>query len=235
MPVAGHDWNSLLADPSHSAIAAGVTSAPPSSSDASLTLESAQRDGGWLLFRNFSRAYYPHADDLVAYLRAWAAGSAESHQQQQQQRPFTPLRVRYNTTVARVVALDSASSTSSHDPLRRPLAPRFRLSLADGSALTCTFLIAATGLQAPVEAAGVNMREAVTRGWVRPYHNASTDLSAYEGRRVLILGRGNAAFEFANALLEVASAVVLVGRTPGRLRLAYETHYPVRRGPWTQL
>ena len=77
-------------------------------------------------------------------------------------------------------------------------------------------------------AAGVNMREAVAKGWVRPYHNATTDLSAYEGKRVLILGRGNAAFEFANAVLEVAASVTLLGRAAGRLRLAYETHYPVR-------
>ena len=35
------------------------------------------------------------------------------------------------------------------------------------------------------------------------------------------------AFEFASSLLRVAASVTLVGRSNGRLRLAYETHYPV--------
>ena len=91
----------------------------------------------------------------------------------------------------------------------------------------------------------------MAQGWIRSYHNASTgelygarpvgwlhflidlsniaDLSEYEGKRVLFLGRGNAAFEFANAVLEVAASVTMLGRSTGRLRLAYETHYPVRR------
>jgi hypothetical protein len=48
---------------------------------------------------------------------------------------------------------------------------------------------------------------------------------------VLILGRGNAAFEVASNLLRVTSMVHLVGRPFSRIRLATETHYPgdVRR------
>lgn len=36
----------------------------------------------------------------------------------------------------------------------------------------------------------------------------------------------NAAFEFANNILEVAAFVHLVGRDSGRIRLSWETHYP---------
>ena len=127
-----HDWNSLLSDPSHRSRG---TLWPLSSTDPSLTLDSAH-NSGWLLFRNFSNSYYPHADDLVRYLRAWAlrAGTGST------------LRVQYNVTVVSVTPLNH-STHSTQGGRQSRLSPRFHLSLSNGSSLKCTFLIFATGLQ----------------------------------------------------------------------------------------
>ena len=43
-----------------------------------------------------------------------------------------------------------------------------------------------------VEQAGVNIAESLSRGWIRTYNNASTNLAEYVDKRVLLLGRGNA-------------------------------------------
>jgi hypothetical protein len=221
-----HDWNSLLADPSHSVTTASANRLPAtmSSTHPEHRLSSARRS--WLLFRNYSNSYYPHADDMVDYLSHWARGwqmdDTAPEATVDAGHPSRPLRIYYNTTVTRVARLQLLRKAGA------PLPPRFSLSLADGGTLTCTFLVLATGLQEPVEHAGVNVAEAMQQGWLRSYHNASTDLNSYVGARVLLLGRGNAAFEFANSLLEVAASVHLLGRNSRRLRLAYETHYPVR-------
>jgi hypothetical protein len=216
-----HDWNSLLSDPSHA-----VASGPVSSTDAALTVDAAM-SAGWRLFRSYSDDYYPHADALVSYMRDWASGRAAAKASPANkipsQRPTAPLRVRYNTSVSRVLAIPQHKGSA-----RFPLKPRFRVVLTDGSELTCTFLILATGLQEPILLSSPSAAEAVSKGWIRLYQNASTNLSEYTGKRVLLLGRGNAAFEFANHLLEVTAAVHLVGSDSHRLRLAYETHYPVR-------
>ena len=131
-----HDWNSLLSDVSHTSPVG-----TQSSTDASLTVSSATASG-WLLFKNYSSDYYPHASALVQYLRDWASGGRVSPDQPNRH-PATPLRVRYGTAVAevRILTRDGANAHTG------PLPPRFRLSLTDGSALTCTFLILATGLQ----------------------------------------------------------------------------------------
>lgn len=226
--VMRHDWNSLLSDSSHSSAAKTSTKAAVSSTDAQLTLSAAQASG-WLLFRNYSSAYYPSADSLVTYLRDWSLGPNATNKPWASDRaiadrpphPQSPLRVRFNTTVTQIDILEQ--NKTSLDRLR----PRFRLTLSDRSNMTCTFLIMATGLQAYNVPSGVNVPAAIAQGWIQLYHNASTNVDAYAGRRVLILGRGNGAFEFANSLLEVAASVHLVGRSSARLRLAYETHYPV--------
>ena len=142
-----HDWNSLLSDPSHSAARSAW---PASSTNATLTLDTAQA-AGWRLFRNYSSAYYPHADDLVRYLGDWSAGSgpaahadasgADALQPTGPGHPARPLRVRYNTAVVGIEELAAGRQSGG-----RPLHPRYRLTLAGGDTVTCTFLILATGL-----------------------------------------------------------------------------------------
>jgi cation diffusion facilitator CzcD-associated flavoprotein CzcO len=48
------------------------------------------------------------------------------------------------------------------------------------------------------------------------YGNASTDRDDYEEKRVLVIGRGNAAFEFAHHVHEVAEYVHVLGRVGKR-------------------
>ncbi|MGW5555953.1 NAD(P)-binding domain-containing protein [Micromonospora sp. NPDC003944] len=77
----------------------------------------------------------------------------------------------------------------------------------------------------------------VATGWVRPnvpairgiehavgYEEMETDPAAYAGKRVLIIGKGNSAFETASAILGQASMVHLASPRP--LRLAWNTKHP---------
>lgn len=56
------------------------------------------------------------------------------------------------------------------------------------------------------------------------YESMEVDPSAYAGKRVLIIGKGNSAFETASAILGKASMVHLASRRP--LRLAWDTKHP---------
>ena len=58
---------------------------------------------------------------------------------------------------------------------------------------------------------------------VEGYESISTDPEDYKDQAVLILGKGNAAFETAQSLLGKASRVHMVSRSP--VRLAWQTHY----------
>lgn len=49
------------------------------------------------------------------------------------------------------------------------------------------------------------------------------DPAAFTGQRVLIIGRGNSAFETADNLIETASVIHVAG--PGSLKLAWQTHF----------
>ncbi|XP_048760429.2 uncharacterized protein LOC125669743 isoform X3 [Ostrea edulis] len=55
------------------------------------------------------------------------------------------------------------------------------------------------------------------------YESLSSNASDYEGKSVMILGRGNSAFETASAIYDKTNFVHMVGRH--RIRLAWETHY----------
>ena len=243
-----HDWNSLLSDSSHTAAAAAADAAATSSSSSSpscsstsaaLVLDDALRSSG-LLFSSYSATYYPEADRLVDYMRDFAAGTpgartsgggianatgaaAALSADNDATHPRRPLRIRYGSSVVRVSTADAGAGAGSGAGAGTA---RFELLLADGSRVRCRFLIVATGLQEVVPALGVNAAEALQRGWVISYSNASTNLALYRNKTVLLLGRGNAAFEFANSVLEVAASVHLLGRSGGRVRLAAETHYP---------
>jgi thioredoxin reductase len=55
------------------------------------------------------------------------------------------------------------------------------------------------------------------------YGTASTDPADYVGRRVLIIGKGNSAFETADNLMETAAVIHVAG--PRSVRMAWRTHY----------
>lgn len=151
------DWNSLLSD-----------------------------DHG-LLFKDFSKDYFPPADALVEYLNEYATRHA--------------LNVQFNTSIQRI---------SREGGL-------FRLVDDQGRVYTARVLVVATGTSLPYRPSvpGIELAE--------DYTQMTTDREDFVGQRVLILGKGNAAFETANHLADVAAQIHLL--SPGPVRLAYQTHY----------
>ncbi|MCX2950426.1 NAD(P)-binding domain-containing protein [Lentzea sp. NEAU-D7] len=55
------------------------------------------------------------------------------------------------------------------------------------------------------------------------YYDVSVDPHDFTNKKVLIIGRGNSAFETADALVETASVIHVAG--PGSLKLAWQTHF----------
>ncbi|MFD0206487.1 MULTISPECIES: NAD(P)-binding domain-containing protein [Saccharothrix] len=55
------------------------------------------------------------------------------------------------------------------------------------------------------------------------YDDVSVDPADFTGQKVLIIGRGNSAFETADNLVETASVIHVAG--PGSLKLAWQTHF----------
>jgi hypothetical protein len=208
-----HDWNSLLAEPSHA-----VPGTPASSTDARRTVASAAPH---LRFGSYSAAYYPHADDLLRYMDVYAAGDSNSSSSSGPGAArAAPLDIRYGVTVTRV----SRAAPASHPDARFHLAAMHSSGAA--LAFTCAYLLLATGLQEAVPFPSRNGSAAVRAGLVHTYASAPAIPSAYTGKRVLLLGQGNAAFEFASHTLGEAAHVHIAGSPRRRLQLALETHYP---------
>ncbi len=141
------------------------------------------------LFADFSRAYFPDADDLVAYLDAFVR--------------FHEIEVEYGFDVQRV---------SRESPRGR-----FIVTSTDGRQRSCDRLVVATG---------------VSKGWTPDFQGVElcehyTDVSvhpqSFANQRVLIVGKGNSAFETADALIPTAASIHLASPTP--LRMAWQTHF----------
>jgi thioredoxin reductase len=152
------DWNSLLSDP-----------AGP-------------------LFPDYSDDYYPHADDMVRYLRDFQAQHVP--------------RVRFATPVHRVRRDGMGFLIQTPDTCYR-----------------AECLVVATGWGQPYvpDIPGI--------GHAIGYEDAPTDTTAYRGRRVLIIGKGNSGFEMAHRMmLDQAEMVHLASPRP--LRLSWNTKHP---------
>ncbi|MEE6511949.1 hypothetical protein FKM82_018845 [Ascaphus truei] len=157
-----HDWNSLLS-----------------------------RDGR-LLFGRYSHEFFPHADDMVRYLRDFSAG----------------LRVRYGANVSRVRVESNSAAWNGH---------YFLLGDQAGLVYQCNVLLVATGLSLP------NLVGFPGSEYAEGYETVSVDPQNFTGQNILILGRGNAAFETAENILGVTNFIHMIGRS--RVRLSWATHY----------
>ena len=115
------------------------------------------------------------------------------------------LRVRYNTTITEVKR-DSSDSGSG-----------FVLLDIAGTRYECEQVIMATGLKTNEPDTIVGAEHAVT------YEKMSLDRAEYQDKKVLILGKGNAAFETAWHLMPAAAEIRMISRNP--VRLAPITHY----------
>ncbi|KAJ0057996.1 hypothetical protein NL108_007216 [Boleophthalmus pectinirostris] len=115
------------------------------------------------------------------------------------------LRVRYGVDIGHIRALSSDSGR------------QYVLTDQQGSSYFCSVLLLATGLWVP------QIIEFVGSDLVEGYESISTNPEDYKNQAVLILGKGNSAFETAQSLLGSASRVHMVSRSP--VRLAWQTHY----------
>lgn len=94
---------------------------------------------------------------------------------------------------------------------------RFQVSDERGRTYEAKRLIVATGVTRPNVPPIPGIETAET------YGTASTDPSGYVDQRVLIVGRGNSAFETADNLVETAAVIHVAG--PTSIRMAWRTHY----------
>lgn len=109
------------------------------------------------------------------------------------------LRVEYDAAVVRIARPD-----------------RFAVETTRGT-WTADRVVVATGMAAdrvpPIP--GIELAEG--------YREMSVDPDDYRGQRVLIVGKGNSAFETADNLVETTAAIHLVSPTP--VRMAWRTHF----------
>jgi len=93
----------------------------------------------------------------------------------------------------------------------------FELRLADARVFTCERLFVATGIPTAhtPDIPGIEFCE--------NYDRFSVDPSDYTDQRVFIVGKGNSAFETADALIETTRKIWVCGRD--HVKLAWATHY----------
>uniref|UniRef100_A0A8D1SGM3 FAD-dependent oxidoreductase domain-containing protein 2 n=1 Tax=Sus scrofa TaxID=9823 RepID=A0A8D1SGM3_PIG len=147
-----------------------------------------------LLFRHYSSAYFPDASDMVRYLGDFADRLG--------------LRVRYNTTIAHVTLNKDGQAWNGH---------YFILTDQKGQTFQCSVLLVATGLSVP------NQVDFPGAEYMDGYESVSVDPKDFVGQNVLILGRGNSAFETAENILGVTNFIHMLSRS--RVRLSWATHY----------
>jgi len=93
----------------------------------------------------------------------------------------------------------------------------FSLKCADGTTLKAKRVIVATGFGKPwiPDVPGIELTD--------NYYDFDTDPQTYKNKRVLIIGKGNSAFETADSLIETAQAIHVI--SPDPVSFAWQTHY----------
>lgn len=129
-------------------------------------------------FPEYSKAYFPHADHMLDYLRDYAQSQE--------------LKIRFNTEIVEISRLGQG----------------YCLRDAQGQSWSCDALIVATGLYTPNTPVIPGIEHSVS------YRDMSVDAQDFSNQRVLIIGKGNSAFETANHLLAHASAIHLASPEP---------------------
>ncbi len=149
------DWNSLLSD-----------------SDA-------------MLFKHYSKSYFPKNNDFVRYLGDFA--------------DCFQLKIQYNTKVVKISKNGTFTITTNENTYY------------------CKHLIIATGFAKPYipQIPGMEL--------VEQYIDVSIKPENFTNQKVLILGKGNSAFETADNLVETAAVIHVI--SPKAVNLAWKTHF----------
>jgi thioredoxin reductase len=141
----------------------------------------------------YSKIMFPDRKDLVQYLNDYQKKLG--------------IKVQHNTNVNNIRRVFNESGNVY----------LFHMNDQDGNEFICKYLVIATGLSSP---------NIPTFGGVEHtigYEDMSTDPMDYEGKSVLVLGRGNTAFEVADSIYGNTNYVHMIGRS--RVRLSWATHY----------
>ena len=139
-----------------------------------------------MLFKRYSKEFFPQADEYVRYLRDFAS--------------CFNIKVQYNTTVSKIGKGES-----------------FLVQDQRGDTYSCRRLILATGVTQPYIPAipGIEHCENYTECSVVP--------EDFTDQRVLIIGKGNSAFETANNLTATTRTIHLCSPSP--TIMAWKTHF----------
>ncbi|KAG7459495.1 hypothetical protein MATL_G00211320 [Megalops atlanticus] len=146
-----------------------------------------------LLLQRISTQLYPDADSLPRYLELYAKEVG--------------LKIKYGVDVGNVRATESRAAWGR----------KYMLTDQQGMEYSCRVLLVSTGLWVPqqVQFPGSEL--------VEGYESVPVDPEQYRDQAVLILGKGNSAFETAQNILGRASRVHMYSQNP--VRLAWQTHY----------
>lgn len=139
-----------------------------------------------MLFKHYSKNYFPDADSLVDYL-----GDFANH---------FDLNIEYGVKVTKITKDKKFVVTDQH-----------------GRIYSCKHLVIATGcskLYLP-EIPGIDL--------VEQYTNVSVKPGDFENQRVLIIGKGNSAFETADNLIDTAAMIHVC--SPNPISMAWKTKY----------
>lgn len=139
-----------------------------------------------LLFKNYSKEYFPDAGDLITYLGDFASKFK--------------LNIKYNVEIKQI----SKSNV-------------FHITDNLGNVYISRYLIIATGLSIPYtpQIPGIEMAD--------NYTDISIVPEKFQDQDVLIIGKGNSAFETADNLIPTAAKIHLA--SPNAIRMAWKTHY----------
>lgn len=152
-----------------------------------------------LRFTDYSDDYFPDADTYVRYLEDYA-------------REYQ-LKIQYQTEVVQVKKRKVGVSDEDGDRIGT-----FIVTDQAGHQYSCLRLIVATGLSKPHipnDIPGIELAIG--------YEEMSLDLEDYRNKSILIMGKGNSAFETADYLTGVSGNLKIVGREASQL--AWQTHY----------
>jgi len=150
-----------------------------------------------LRFTHYSRELFPDSLTYVRYLNDFETKLG--------------INVLHNKDIQNITKLAEV------DPGDAITDVRFRMQDQHGNIFTCKTLIIATGMWSP------NLPTFEGVELVEGYETVSVDAEDFEGQSVLILGRGNSAFELADRIYGSTNYVHMLGRS--RVRLSWATHY----------
>ena len=149
--------------------------------------------------KEFTNEFYPSSDDFMKYLEHY-----KTHFQ---------LHILFDI---QVLSIKKSLETNNfiltcHHP-----------SYADPFLISCEYLIVSTGLREKLIPESIVHLSNKMDIELLSYTTFDLNLDHYKNKNIVIVGTGNAAFETANYINNVAMSVAMIGPT----KLAWKTHYP---------